>query len=1100
MIRISIIVSCCLSWVGPALFAQSDVKFKRISLEDGLSQSVIGAILQDRKGFLWFGTQDGLNRYDGYGFTVYEHDPANPSSLSSDHISALAEDSAGWIWVGTQYGLNRFHPDSAKPSFQRFLPNADDSTALPTDIINCLLADDTTLWIGTAGGGMARYHFRTGTFTRLRMLKGSSSTLPSNNIITMVRDSARTIWVGTPKGLSRWTGKEFETFSAPSVLSKNIVTALALGRGHLLWIGYYDGMVSRFNLLTHAIETFPVTKERIMCLAEDESGALWIGTLTDGAYRKAGGRLDHFTYNPQNPRSLSHDDVFRIFADNVGNVWLGTAGGGISKFRETKFVIYDAESKLPGNDIWFCHRDRRNRLWISVHGEGLSVLADKSVTRYTTADGLPHNTVYCAEEDASGVMWFGTEEGLSRFDGRTWKTYVHDSKDSLSLGANFISDILISRAGDMWIVTNAGGLCRYRKPEPKHPDGYFTRYRHSKTDSTTIPDDLVWNVMEDVDGNIWVTTFSGVAKLPMQNIHSSGAFERIRLSQHAFANVFASHQDRKGRMWFGSEGMGLFCMDGDRVVSYTRQDGLPNNVVYGILEDNEGHLWFSTNRGLCKMTIPEDGKPHFTTYDTFDGLPSAEFNQGAAYKDRTGLLYFGSINGLVEFDPAAISAGVYEPPVYITSVRKFGKEIDFGINPNVLQTIDLSHGENFFEIEFVALDYKSPEKITYAYKLDGFDETWNEVGSRRFASYTNLDGGTYTFHVKATNADGVWSSHTAELEIVVHPPFWRTAWFNLLLIVGLTVGAYFFYQNRLRMIKMRNLILENRVRERTKEIADKNRELEEKSEKIRAQQYQIIQSEKLSSLGRLVGGVAHEINNPLNYTYGGSVNLETDLADVRQFITQLQHNGRIAPDAADMIRERMEEMRDMLGSIKKGAGRIRDIVVGLRNFAQIQETEKSQIDVRILLDYISGLIRSQDRRNIHVHKEYTDLPTLIGFAEQLRHALMHIIHNAADAIEARKDRDGGTIRLKAASQDGAIVITIRDDGIGIAPEIRDKIFEPFFTTKDVGKGTGLGLAISYGIIVNGHGGTITVDSQPNEFSEFTITLPLNSHEQASAVS
>jgi len=413
------------------------------------------------------------------------------------------------------------------------------------------------------------------------------------------------------------------------------------------------------------------------------------------------------------------------------------------------------------------------------------------------------------------------------------------------------------------------------------------------------------------------------------------------------------------------------------------------------------------------------------------------------------------------------------------------------VHPSNLKTIELSHRENFFEIEFVALDYKSPEKIVYEYKLEGFDEDWNYVGSRRFASYTNLDGGSYRFQVRATNADGVWSRHTAELEIVITPPFWKTAWFQISMACVAILGAYGFYQSRLRMIKIRNQALETRVRERTEEIVKKTLELEEKNKKIKQQQHQIIQAEKLSSLGRLVSGVAHEINNPLNYTYGGSINLETDLMDIWQFVSDLKSSQKIPGDSADLILQRLEDTRDMLDAIKKGTGRIRDIVVGLRNFAAIQEIQTSEIDLNAMLDYLAGIIRSQDRKNISIHRDYEDLPVLSGYPEQLRHALMHIIHNAADAIEARTDRHGGNIWIRAAADNGDVVITVKDDGIGMPPSVRDKIFEPFFTTKEVGKGTGLGLAISYGIIVNGHHGSIAVESEPQQFSEFVVTLPVH---------
>jgi signal transduction histidine kinase/ligand-binding sensor domain-containing protein len=1088
-----VLAGIALFTLSAPLHGQPDIKFHRISIERGLSQSVVESILQDRKGFLWFGTQDGLNRFDGYNFTVFENEPGNVQTLSNDYILALHEDVDGSIWVGTQFGLNRFHPDSSSPVFHRYFHDPADSTTLSGNIVTAVARDDSTLWIGTSSG-LNRWDPHTQRFRRFTRKTGDPTSLPGNYISSIVFDGSN-LWVSTGRGLARWNGTAFDVFrsiDSGGTLPHESIQTLRLDRQKKLWLGYLKGAVTRLDPGTGKLENFTglLDGNPVLSIADDADGVLWIGTQGGGVFRLKDGRMTRHAHHANQLSSLSHDDVSEIFIDATNTVWVGTAGGGINRYRESRFSVIDIDKGLPGNDIWFAHKDRLGRLWVSVHGAGLTVFSEQTRQHYTSASGLAHDNVFCMAETDDG-FWFGTEDGLNFFDGRSlFRTYRPITGDTTALRGSFIMDLAVDHEGVLWVATYSGGLSRFHRPDPRHPIGYFTTYLYDERDSTSIPHSDVWTVIEDSRHNIWVGTFGGAARLPKEKRDGTNGFVRLPVST-GHNSVFGLLEDRRQRMWFATDGLGIRRFEDGRWTGYTRKDGLPNNVVYGILEDRHGNLWFSTNRGLCKMTMPEGEKPVFNTFDTYDGLPTSEFNQGAVYQDRDGRMYFGTINGLVQFNPDDISAAEFQPPVYLTSIRTFGREIDFGVHPSNLKSIELSYRENFFEIEFVALDYKSPEKIVYEYKLEGFDPDWNYVGSRRFASYTNLDGGTYSFKVRATNADGVWSRHTAELEIVVTPPFWKTTWFQIAFGVVAILTAYGFYQNRLRMVKMRNQALENRVRERTKEIAAKTRELEEKNEKIRQQQYQIIQAEKLSSLGRLVNGVAHEINNPLNYTYGGSVNLETDLLDIRQFVSDLKTAQKIPAESADMILKRLEDTRDMLDAIKKGTGRIRDIVVGLRNFAAIQEIQISDIDLNAMLDYLSGIIRSQDRKNIQIHRDYSSLPVISGYPEQLRHALMHIIHNAADAIEARTDRHGGNIWIRAAAENGNVVISVKDDGIGMTTSIRDKIFEPFFTTKEVGKGTGLGLAISYGIIVNGHNGSISVDSEPEHYSEFVVRLPVH---------
>jgi signal transduction histidine kinase len=443
---------------------------------------------------------------------------------------------------------------------------------------------------------------------------------------------------------------------------------------------------------------------------------------------------------------------------------------------------------------------------------------------------------------------------------------------------------------------------------------------------------------------------------------------------------------------------------------------------------------------------------------------------------------------MVRFQPGELVPRVFVPPVYITAFKKFDHEVSFPFEISQLDCVEISYRDNFFAFEFAALDYTVPEKNQYAYKLDGFDEDWVFSGSRRYASYTNLDGGTYRFMVKAANSDGVWNEHPTQITVVVRPPFWKTIWFELLAAMGVLGLVYGFYWSRLRMMHNRNLMLERKVRERTSLIEEKSRELEIKNEQIRLQQDKLIESEKLSSLGRLIGGMSHEINNPLNFTYGNAVNLELELQDLQKEILD------VLPSHLPLegLQHKFKEMEDMLRTIKMGTERIKDIVVGLRDFAIMYDSETADIHLNTLVDHLVGILRSQEHQHVDIRKEYQELPPIRGLYGQLSHAIMNILRNAVEAAESRSGQTGrGDVLIRTWVQGGRLVLSIRDNGQGIPDEIRTKVFEPFFTTKDVGKGTGLGLSISYGIIRN-HKGEISFESELGHGTEFRIELPLES--------
>lgn len=1074
----------------PGWCQEKNYILENISLEHGLSQSVVETIVQDRRGFLWFGTQDGLNLYNGYSFKVFKNDPYDAAGLSQNYITALFEDREGTIWIGTERGLNYYR----HAGVHRWVSRRDRSVL--NDNFNMITGDSSgVLWMATSGNGLMRLDTRTDDVTYFKNNPDDPHSLIRNTVLTLYLEPGGALWIGSPRGLSRLEGGTFTNYSVRTsgkqLPDERVQSIIPAGKNQL-WIGTTAGLWlldTRSMDLTvwrhNPRDPHSIPSDDVTCLFVDSDSTLWIGTSDAGVAMMMGGRFVAYRNDPANPYSLSHNEVGTIFEDRSGNVWVGTVGGGVNKFRKTYFKIYSTRTsvglRLPASEVWSMVEDRQGVLWIGTHGLGICRYDQNGLTVYqpdpSNPRSLSDDRIMCLFEDSKGRLWAGTTDGLNLFDGNGWKVIRGNANDPQSLPNNYVNRVMEDSRKRLWMATFGGGLARYE-------DGKFIRYQNVPHDSTSISSDDVFCLVEDRQGYLWAGTFDGLNRFDGRSFTQFRKKESDRnsLSQNTVLSLAVGSDSS---LWIGTDGGGLNRYKDGRFTIYMEKDGLASNLVYGIVEANDGTLWLSTNAGLCRFDPNDTSRTRFKRFDTKDGLPSNEFNQGGYFKGSDGELFFGCIKGMVRFHPEELIPRVFVPPIYITAFRKFDHEVAFPFEITELDCVEISYRDNFFAFEFTSLDYTVPEKNQYAYKLEGFDEDWVYSGSRRYASYTNLDGGTYRFMVKGANSDGVWNDQPAVVTVIIHPPFWKTFWFQFLALFGAGVLAYGFYRSRVSIMEHRNIILEQKVRERTKQIELKNEELETKNKQIRLQQDQLIQSEKLSSLGRLVSGMSHEINNPLNFTYGNAVNLEYELEEVEKLIRTVVPDGSTAE-----LSGRFKEMSDMLRTIKKGTGRIKDIVVGLRDFAVMYDSETTEININTLVDYLIGIIRSQERKNVDIQREAQDLPPVRGLQGQLSHAIMNILRNAVEAAQTGSERTGrGKVVVRTSMERDWIVLSIRDNGPGIPDEIRHKIFEPFFTTKEVGQGTGLGLSISYGIIRN-HKGEITFVSDVGLGTEFRIQLPL----------
>lgn len=806
-----------------SLFAQSqDLKFTNITIEDGLSHSKVNCIYQDRQGFLWFGTNEGLNKYDGYSFTAYQPDPDDPHSISANLVRCILEDSKGNFWIGTEAGgLNLYNRNDK--SFVHFTADPLSPIRLSGNNVNSIIEDNAgNLWLGTEHGldRLDWEHHKVWNY--LPYLPDQPLHL-SNEIMVICEDRQGVLWVGTLGGglcafdrqLQKFTCYQHDPNNRFSLGDNEIYSVHEDLQGDL-WIGTLNGGLNRFDRASQRFHRYypgPDNSESttIRAILDAGSGKLWVGNRS-GLYLfdRQTNHFRYYSHDPNNPYSLVQNSVQTIFKDAKGDLWIGTRGG----------ISYLNTSNLP-----FIH-----------------YRADVNNPRC-----LNRQTVYAMLEDRTGDLWFGTEHGgLNHLNRKTarFTYYMHDNHNPNSLSVNNIKALLEDRQGNLWVGTFNGGLNVFDRQTKR-----FIHYWHDENDPSSLAIDNVMALFEDSDGNIWVGTFGGGLdrfnrktrrfehlltewhQLGFNNIYcfwlanqnqlylgagqsrvaafdlKTQKFTPYRLNHHINnVDVRAVYQDRAGRLWFGTVGAGLYRFNpsDSSYHVYTQKDGLPSNIVYGILEDDTGILWLSTTNGLSQFN-PQTGM--IKNYYKENGLQSDQFNYNAYLKTRDGQMLFGGINGVTAFYPQQIQQNTFVPPVVITDFKIFNRPVAIGGEHPILsqdisqtQAIRLSHKHSVFSFEFVALNYAIPEQNQYAYKMEGFETDWNYVGNRRFATYTNLDPGTYTFRVKAANNDGIWNEAGTAIEITITPPFWKTLWFKIILIALflLTINHFVNYLRQKR--------------------------------------------------------------------------------------------------------------------------------------------------------------------------------------------------------------------------------------------------------------------------------------------------------------
>ena len=777
-----------------------NVVIKRLSTEQGLSNRSVYAIMQDQRGFIWIGTENGLNRYDGQNFMAYRNDPADTTSLSNDVVWALCEDRDGFIWVGTYLGVNKFDP--ATRTFTRYVHNPQNPSSISNNDIRAIFEDRAgMLWVAT-GRGLNRFDRNTGKWTRFFPNPSDSSRPADNFVSAILEDSHNAFWIGTGDwnqsggGLMRFDRKNgvFVRYrhnpSDPQSLCNDWVLSLHEDRSGDLWVGTNAGL-DRFDRASESFVHYALpakgpnteSSRAIKSICEDKTGALWIATWGWGLNRfeRQSNTFTRYAFDVRDPGSISSSTLTTLFLDRAGLLWVGTYKGGVNTVSSKQFVHRRSLPNLPrmNSEVFALHDDRRGNLWVGLGSDGLWKFNYMTRTARRVMPGIPRAS--CILEDSAGGIWISTLHQVIRYDPERGTTILAATIPMYDGIWDPVGCFLLDRSGTIWAGSVFGRLYRFGNP--------MNRY--------SLP--TVTSILEDQSGCIWVGTFDGLFRF-QEATHSFARFvhESGNPSSLSNSSIRSLYEDHSGNVWVGTQnGLNRYDAKGGTFKPYARADGLDGQQIAPIGEDERGNLWLGTEMGIS-MFNPATCR--FRNYDESDGLESVDYMPLSHTRTGSGEILFGTSCGIMVFHPDSLEASPFVPPIAITGVSRLNRPVFFSSLPELVRECAFEHDENVFSIEFAALSYDMSAFNRHAYKLEGFDKDWVYCGNRRVAMYTNLDPGVYAFRVKGSNHDDVWNEAGTSLRVIVNPAFWQTWWFRIgvaLFCVGVLFSLYRYRLSKL---------------------------------------------------------------------------------------------------------------------------------------------------------------------------------------------------------------------------------------------------------------------------------------------------------------
>jgi ligand-binding sensor domain-containing protein/signal transduction histidine kinase len=1130
-------------------------KVVKYTTHKGLPLKVINSITQDKQGFMWFAADDGLARFDGYTFRVFKNDPNDPHSLSHNYIFCIFSDSKGRVWTSSREGLNLF--DSLTERFIHYQHDPQNTNSLVgDDVSNITESIAGALWVSSWQAGFTYFDASQNKFIQYsqRNLPG----LSSQKVVCIYEDADNLLWVGSLSGgldvfqvKNGIISKKVEHLSGKEIPAMHNVRCIKADHAGNMWIGTNDGLVffnkkqKTFQLLDENTSGLKGSVVRTLC--EDSNHNLWIGVEDHGLFKISLSDIDKAVTPDINIEPVAGKDeysiyrlsIHSIFEDRDKNIWLGTNGDGVQMISsiQEKFMRIEVKTSEPARVYWrfwgMC-TDEEGNLWLGSDGNGIYKYTQQGkLLRHYHTDGkkgsLTDNAILYAYRDHDNVLWFGTYSGgLFRYNKSTdtFTNYKHDPADPESLGINDVRLIFEDSKHNLWIGTNWGGLNLLDRAT-----GKFTRYTIK---NSTISSGDIRAIIEDNNGGLWigcskggVNYFDRDKKTFRQYFADAGSNNDISGNM-----IYALLFDKSGKLWIGTEGAGLLTYDSTqkKLEWINEKDGFNGSSVFAMQQDNDGNIWLSTNAGISKWDVHEKV---FRNYDSSDGLQSGQFNSCSFLYDRkTNLMGFAGTEGVTLFYPDHIRPNLKKPDVVITGFQLFNKDvlIDSTNNEDAIlrqainhtPEITLQYNESVFTLEFAALSYTLPEKNKYAYKMEGFDNDWSYIGSGRSATYTNLDPGTYTFRVKASNSDGIWNEEGTSLVIRIIPPWWKTWWFRTVSVLALIGLAWGYSRLRIQAINEQKKLLEFSVREKTKQLQLVNEELMLREEEIKAQNEDLsVQNEELFSRQEEIAtqrDLLTEQNQRLedawktietqnreillhNKTLDQEVKERTQkLVEYNQQLEQFAfitaHNLR-APVARilglgqvlDMSKDNLDEERLIVSKLVATTVELDKVVKDVSTILEIRKSNTpiiKKIDLTEELNIIKANLESEiAETNTEIKEDFSKANVIYTAKPYLDSILINLIHNA---IKYRDLNRKPSIHVKTEVEDGYVCLLISDNGLGIdLAQHQNNIFNLYkrFHSHVEGKGMGLYLVKTQ---VTALGGKIEVESKVNVGTTFKVFL------------
>jgi len=1026
--------------------------FSYLSVNDGLSENTVRAIAEDANGYMWFGSEDGLNRFDGYNFVAYHNDKNENTTLSTRNIKFLFNDSKKNLWILTNNGINIYDP--LHDNFCNFRNNkfealkklnidiggiTEDSKGaiwiasmndglfkieslhkaplqytypfedMSKHFLTFLSENDSTLWIGTSDG-VLKFNPLTKQYTDCRALYGRGF-----DVRQIYKDPEGNIWLCTRHGLIKIIRqseeiKEYKYNSKnPAGISGNNVLCMIPYKDHSYFIAVDGGGLDLFNTRDESFYHYKneLSSKNVVSAYKDSKGDLWVGTYLNGI-NYSNSTTNLFVLKKNNflsDHSIKEGIVTGFLKDSKGDFWITTDGGGLYKKEKGQEIYkqYTLEKNgLSSNKLISMVEDEQTNIWISTYGGGLM--------QYIRAKD--EFKIYMSQSDKAGELFNPHTKAL---------TFFHK---------------------DLWVSGFGTGTDVLRAAT-----GKFEHFSQNKNNPRAIPSDWVECFYTDSKGTLWLCTFAGLSKyVPETNDFTTYTFKSEKNTERDINAIVDMIEDRYGNLWLGTLGAGLMCFNPNSGLysAYTTRQGLSNNCIKSMVLDDHSCLWLTTNTGVTLFnTITRKAKG----YTTKDGLPSCSFYLNSKYKTEQGLLYFGTNNGYLVIDPLLNTTNKKIPPVVITGFKISNKEVVPDTLNSVLQyaisqtqEIILPYNKNSISFEFSALNYNSSRNNHYAYWLEGFDEKNLYAGTQRTATYTNLDPGTYIFRVKGSNNDGVWNEEGAHIKIIILPPFWMTWWFYTLLVILLLLSIYLVHQWRLRNIHHKNVLLEETVQKRTQDLREAHEQLE-----------------------TFVYRASHDIQGPLKSIMGLTMLGKKDIPDenaqtyFRHILTSTKKLDKLLSNLTQMITLRQ-------GNLKR-----------------------DRVDFKILTDdLLAGFKKNTSYENrMEIHVDIQDTGEFYSDYNILSSVIENLIENAIKYIDPEKPKSELKIRIKATREIATLIF--EDNGDGIPLESQDKIFKLFYKGNVKSVGSGLGLYIVKNAVEQ-LGGNITLESTPGEGARFTVVL------------